>query len=120
MRELLTESKPIKSNFNSHGDHMIYDIKIPAGSAPFGEWLVKTMAKRDMTIDDLAMRLDVKSPTVRQWCRDPQNLKIKRLRSIIDELVDDPIIWWPHFNKAMDLIINNKQNNQYKNRRLAR
>jgi transcriptional regulator with XRE-family HTH domain len=99
---------------------MIYDIKIPAGSAPFGEWLVKTMAKRDMTIDDLAMRLDVKSPTVRQWCRDPQNLKIKRLRSIIDELVDDPIIWWPHFNKAIQLIINNKQNNQYKNRRLSK
>jgi hypothetical protein len=99
---------------------MIYDIKIPAGSAPFGEWLVKTMAKRDMTIDDLAMRLDVQAGTIRHWCRQPQNLKITRLMTIIDELVDDPIIWWPHFNKAIELIINNKSIKQYKNRRLPK
>jgi len=99
---------------------MIYDIKIPAGSAPFGEWLIKTMAKRDMTIDDLAMRLDVKAPTVRQWCRDPKRLPMWRIEAIIDELVDDPVLWRPHFNKAIDLIINNKQNNQYKNRRLPK
>jgi len=99
---------------------MIYNIKIPAGSAPFGEWLVKTMAKRDMTIDDLAMRLDVKPPAVRHWCREPKRLQMWRLMDIIDQLVDDPVLWWPHFNRAVELIINNKSINQYKNRRLPK
>lgn len=123
LRELWIESKPIKSNSNSHGDQMIYDIKIPAGSGPFGDWLVTTLAKKDMTIDDLATALDVKGPTVKKWCANPQRLQMVRLIQIIDVLVDDPVLWRVTMDKAVHLIIqsndpNNKSHNQYKNRRL--
>ena len=123
--ELWIESKNIKSNSNSHGDQMIYDIKIPAGSTPFGVWLVTTLAKQDKTIQDLAKAMEVEPATVRQWCRYSERLSMQRLMSIVDNLVDDPVLWRPHLDKSVYLISqfkdpNNKKFNQYKNRRLSK
>lgn len=104
---------------------MIYDILIPAGSGPFGNWLVTTLAKKDMTIDDLALTLDVTPPTVKKWCQRPERLQFVRLIQIIDVLVDDPVLWRVTWDKAVHLIIksndpNNKSIKQYKNRRLPK
>ena len=104
---------------------MIYNITIPAGSGPFGDWLVTTLAKKDMTIDDLAMALKVTPPTVSKWCKNPQRLQINRLIQIIDVLVDDPVLWRVTWDKAVHLIIQSndpkhKSHNQYKNRRLPK
>jgi len=104
---------------------MIYDIKIPAGSGPFGDWLVTTLAKKDMTIDDLATVLGVTGQTVKKWCANPQRLQFIRLIQIIDVLVEDPVLWRVTMDKAVHLIIqsndpNNKSNNQSKNRRLPK
>ena len=102
---------------------MIYDIKIPAGSTPFGVWLVTALAKQDKTLKDLAKSMDVEPSTIRQWCRYSERLTMIRLMSIIDNLVDDPVLWRPHLDHAVNLIVqfkdpNNKKFNQYKNRRL--
>lgn len=102
---------------------MIYDILIPVGSGPFGHWLVTRLAKKDMTIDDLALTLKVTPPTVKKWCANPQRLQFIRLIQIIDVLVDDPVLWRVTMDKAVHLIIqssdpNNKSHNKYKNRRL--
>jgi hypothetical protein len=78
-----------------------------------------------MTIDDLAKHLKVKTPTVREWCGNPKRLQMRRIIQIIDVLVDDPILWRPYMDQATRLIPqasdpNNKQINQYKNRRVPR
>jgi len=104
---------------------MIYNITIPAGSAPFGDWLVTTLAKRDMTIYDFAVALEVTPPTVTKWCRNPQRLQISRLIQIIDVLVEDPVLWRVTMDRAVQLIIQSndpkhKSINQYKNRRLSK
>lgn len=115
--ELLIESKHIKSNSLSHGDQMIYDIKIPAGSSPFGEWLVKTLAKQDKTIDDLAMALEVTPTTVRKWCKQPERLQIQKIVLIIDQLVKDRILWSTYYNRAIKLITDDIKPNKSINRR---
>ena len=101
---------------------MIYNILIPAGSGPFGDWLVTTLAKRDMTIDDLAFAMGVTPPTVKRWCQNPQSLKMIQIIQITNVLVEDAVLWQITFDKAVNLIIKqynpNKSINNYKNRRL--
>ena len=104
---------------------MIYDIKIPAGSTPFGVWLVTTLAQKDKTIQDLAKAMEVEPATIRQWCRYSERLSMQRIIDIINQLVDDPTLWRPYMDHATRLITqshdpNNKQINQYKNRRLPK
>jgi len=124
-QELWIELKNIKSNSNFHGDQMIYDIKIPAGSTPFGVWLVTTLGKQNKTIFDLAMAMEVKPATVRQWCRYSERLSMQRIIDIVNQLVSDPTLWRPYMDHVTRLITqshdpNNKQINQYKNRRLPK
>lgn len=102
---------------------MIYDIKIPAGSTPFGVWLVTTLAKQDKTLKDLAKSMRVEPSTIRQWCRYSERLTMQRIIDIINQLVDDPTLWRPYMDHATRLITqshdpNNKKINQYKNRRI--
>ena len=102
---------------------MIYDIAIPAGSTPFGVWLVTTLAKQDKTVGDFATAMDVQPATVRQWCRYSERMTMQRFIDIINQLVDDPTLWRPYMDHATRLITqsndpNNKSINQYKNRRL--
>jgi plasmid maintenance system antidote protein VapI len=101
---------------------MIYDISIPAGSGPFGHWLVTTLAKRDMRVDDLAFALGVTPPTVKRWCQNPQSLKMIQIIQITNVLVEDAVLWRVTLDKAVNLIVKsydpNKSNNNYKNRRL--
>lgn len=101
---------------------MIYDISIPAGSSQFGVWLVTTLAKRDMRVDDLAFKMGVTPPTVKRWCQNPQSLKMIQIIEITNILVEDAVLWKVTFDKAVNLIVNqynpNKSIKNYKNRRL--
>lgn len=95
----------------------------PSGSGPFGEWLVYTLAKKKMTIEDLAPKLQVHPNTIRGWCKKPENLKYIRIIEIINILVDDPVLWRLNMEYVSRLIThsydpNNKNINKYKNRRV--
>lgn len=112
--ELLIVFVPINSNSQSNGETMLTNIRIPMGAGQFGEWTIKLMAKKDMTMDDVAQLMEVTPATVRRWMVQPRRMKIETLMDLAKTIMgDDPEMVDPFISQAMTKIINNKQ---YRNR----
>ena len=50
---------------------------------------MRLIAKRDITVQNLADEVGVCSVTIYVWCRHPDNLKISRLQQIAAAVMDD-------------------------------
>ena len=112
--ERLIVSGLINSNSQSNGESMLTNIRIPMGAGQFGEWTIKLMAKKDMTMDDVAQLMEVTPATVRRWMVQPRRMKIETLMDLAKTIMmDDPEMVEPFIFQAMTKIINNKQ---YRNR----
>ena len=104
------ESKPIKSNSNSHGDTMISNM-IPKGSGRFGHWIINEMNKRDITIRMMAVKMDVAPNSIRKWIIDPKRMKIKTLIEMGD--IIDPYYKNEWLQTAIVKINKNNRHNRH-------
>jgi|SRR6056300_2036030 hypothetical protein len=95
---------------------MIYDIRIPKDSTPWGEWLMRVIAKRDITVQNLADEVEVSTVTVYGWCRHPDNLKISRLQQIAAAVMDDDDGELRFLIKSIELITTKPTIKTYQNR----
>lgn len=115
----LIVSGHINSNSHSNGETMITNISIPKGAGQFGEWVIKLMAKQDMTRDDVANLMEVTPATVRRWMVQPRKMKIETLMEMAKIIVgDDDVMVDSFISQAMTKIMNNKNTTikQHKNR----
>ena len=116
---LLIVSGHINSNSHSNGKTMLTNISIPKGAGQFGEWVIKLMAKQDMTRDDVAQLMEVTPATVRRWMVQPRKMKIETLMEMSKIIVgNDPVMVSSFISQAMTKIMNNKNKTikQHKNR----
>ena len=98
---------------------MLTNISIPKGAGQFGEWVIKLMAKRDLTRDDVANLMEVTPATVRRWMVQPRKMKIETLMEMAKIIVgDDDVMVDSFISQAMTKIMNNKNTTikQHKNR----
>jgi transcriptional regulator with XRE-family HTH domain len=95
---------------------MIYDIRIPKDSSRWGEWLVRVIAQRDITVQNLADEIGVNKVTVYGWCRHPNNLKISRLQQIAAAVMDDDDGELRFLVKSIELITTKPTIKQHQNR----
>ena len=91
---------------------MLTNISIPKGAGQFGDWVIKLMAKQDMTRDDVANLMEVTPATVRRWMVQPRKMKIETLMDLAKTIMgDDPVLVDSFYYQGMTKIINNRQNN---------